>query len=57
MAEKICAFCNKAPARHLDPVESGPCFGLTLEDGSDDYCCHECWESDLHVQNKMAEDD
>jgi hypothetical protein len=65
MAEKVCEYCNEAPARHLAAEESGPGFGLTLENndlegnslGSDDYCSHECWELDIHTKNKMAEDD
>ena len=57
MATKICKFCNAFPAKHLDPVPSGPAFGLPLKDGSDDFCSYECWEASLHVANKMAEGD
>jgi hypothetical protein len=57
MATDICKFCHAFPAKHLDPVASGPAFGLPLEDGSDDYCCYECWEACIHVASKMAEDD
>jgi hypothetical protein len=57
MADKICAFCNKYPAMHLEPVENGPTWGLTLEDGSDKFCSHDCWESDIQYRNKMAEKD
>jgi len=65
MTTKVCEFCNKYPAKHLEPIENGPGFGLTLENydfegnplGSDDYCSHECWELDIHTENKMAEDD
>jgi hypothetical protein len=57
MADKICAFCNKYPAMHLDPEENGPVWGLALEDGSDKYCCHECWESATQFKNKMAQQD
>jgi hypothetical protein len=57
MATDICKFCHAFPAKHLDPVASGPAFGLPLEDGSDDYCCYECWEACIHVASKMTEDD
>jgi hypothetical protein len=57
MAKKLCEFCNEAPATHLEPVENGPVFGLPLEDGSANYCCHERWESDIQLRNKIAEDD
>lgn len=65
MANKVCDFCNEAPAVHLEPIENGPGFGLTLENndlegnslGSDDYCSHECWELDIHVENEKAKDD
>lgn len=57
MADRVCEFCNQQPARHLEPVENGPVFGLTLEDGSDRYCSHECWEADIQFKNKLAEDD
>ncbi len=57
MATKICKFCHAFPVKHLDPVASGPVFGLALEDGSEDFCSDECWEASIHVANKMAEVD
>jgi hypothetical protein len=54
---KICEFCNTYPAKHLDPVENGPTWGLSLEDGAEIYCSHDCWESDIQSKNKLAERD
>jgi hypothetical protein len=54
---KICEHCNEVPAVHLRPMESGPTFGLTLADGSDDYCSHECWENAIQFERKLAEND
>jgi hypothetical protein len=62
--KKPCEFCGKYEAAHLTPIENGPIFGLTLGDGglggssrgSDRYCSHECWESDIKVQELAADD-
>ena len=53
---KGCKFCDEKPARQLKPMENGPMWGLKLERGSDDYCTHECWESDLQFATKSKED-
>jgi hypothetical protein len=57
MENKVCEFCNKYPATHLKPTENGPTWGLTLEGGPDKYCSHDCWESDIQFQNKIADKD
>ena len=54
---KICETCNEAAATRLGPMESGPTFGLSLEGGSNDYCCHECWENTIQYKRKLAEND
>ncbi len=55
MAGKICQFCNESLAKHLEPIENGPVWGLPLEDGSDNYCSYDCWETDIQLKNKAAE--
>ena len=57
MQTKICEMCNDAAATRLGPMESGPTFGLSLEGGSNDYCCHECWENAIQYKRKLAEND
>jgi hypothetical protein len=47
MANNICQYCNKNPAKLLEPIDYGPIFGLELEIGSDRYCSHECWELEM----------
>ena len=56
MARKICQFCNKYPAKRLKPIENGPVWGLSLEGGSDEYCSHDCWEADIRLKDKVADD-
>jgi hypothetical protein len=57
MAAKICEFCNESPARHLEPTADGPTWGLSLDGGSDDYCSYYCWEAEIQLKNKVAEED
>jgi hypothetical protein len=40
-------------AVHLEPVENGPNWGLTLERGSDLYCSYDRWEKDIKVQEEL----
>jgi len=62
---KICEFCGRYPAIHLESAENGPMFGLALENddaegnpvGSDKYCSHECWESDVKIDMEMERSD
>jgi hypothetical protein len=56
-ATKVCEFCNQSPAKHLGPMENGPMFGLELEGETDNYCSHDCWESELAIKNKVADKD
>jgi|HubBroStandDraft_6_1064221.scaffolds.fasta_scaffold01148_4 hypothetical protein len=64
-APNMCSYCGEVAAKHLEPVENGPAYGLTLENydlefnllGSEEYCSHECWELDIYSQDKMAYDD
>ena len=58
---KLCEFCEEYPAMHLEPLENGPVYGLTLGHdlagkliGSDDYCSYECWENDIKVKRNMG---
>jgi hypothetical protein len=51
MATKVCTFCNKYPAKHLEAAQNGPVLGLLLEHGSDDFCTDECWEADIWKQD------
>jgi hypothetical protein len=65
MATNMCSYCGEVATKHLEPVENGPAYGLTLENydiefnllGSEEYCSHKCWELDIHAQDRMHDDD
>jgi hypothetical protein len=51
--QKLCEFCGEYAAKHLQPMENGPNWGLSLENGSDDYCTHDCWEKDIRMHSEL----
>jgi hypothetical protein len=59
----LCKFCGKHEAVYLEPQEAGPVHAEALENrdaagkvtGSNLYCSHECWESDVKLKRKIRE--
>jgi hypothetical protein len=62
---KLCKDCGEHKAVYLEPKDAGPVHGEVLEErdvdgnitGSRDYCSYLCWESDVKLKRKLAEEE